>query len=557
MRKRTHEIPRNDRDILGDNTNNNAFDSSAVVANADGSLIERMEYLQTAVGGAAGQLRFQQSESTTVEDNAFQQFSISLIDINSGAITSANINIASIAVEMAKSTGGGAFSAVGITQPTFAKADGRVYTSYQFLDAEWAVGDVYRLTVSDIVVTFGAEFAYVPMMVWSNMVTDIIDIDTVVDSIKVDTGRIQDTALTIGMGSGSLASYIAGNNGGLGSTLPASTSLYDVVKYLANVADGGTVSPTKVLDNSILSIILSKVSGGDISSFDNSTDSLEAISDKVTDVNADLGNFSGQTNLQSLLAVLGVPDVAAKDLYTCLITDRLDNATFGLDAISTDTSKIQDVAVTIGMASGSLASYIAGNNGGLGTALPVSTSLYDTTKNIRNVPIDGTTLPVANTLSDILHKDGSYTYDNTTDSLEAISDKISLIPTTTVDGATQIAVTTVDLNQAASSYDLFTGTTQRVLLESLIIKMPTGAAGGALTSISVQTDDVTAGVIISSADGALANLTSEAELSWTGAMLINVGTKIQLTIDGGAHGSEYITTIIAKYVSVIAGGTLA
>ena len=407
MRKRTHEIPRNDRDILGDNTNNNAFDSSAVVANADGSLIERMEYLQTAVGGAAGQLRFQQSESTTVEDNAFQQFSISLIDINSGAITSVNINIAAISVEMAKSTAGGAFSAVGITQPTFAKADGRVYTSYQFLDAEWAVGDVYRLTVSDIVVTFGAEFAYVPMMVWSNMVTDIIDIDTVVDSIKVDTGRIQDTALTIGMASGSLSSFVAGNNGGLGSTLPASTSL------------------------------------------------------------------------------------------------------------------------------------------------------YDTTKNIRNVAVDGSSLPVPNTLSDILHKDGSYTYDNTTDSLEAISDKISLIPTTTVDGANQIAVTTVDLNQAASSYDLFTGTTQRVLLESLIIKMPTGAAGGALTSISVQTDDVTAGVIISSADGALANLTSEAELSWTGAMLINVGTKIQLTIAGGAHGSEYITTIIAKYVSVIAGGTLA
>ena len=172
-------------------------------------------------------------------------------------------------------------------------------------------------------------------------------------------------------------------------------------------------------------------------------------------------------------------------------------------------------------------------------------------------PVGLAAAPVANTLADTLHKDGNFTYDNTTDSLEAISDKISLIPTTTAVGATQIAVTTVDLNQAASSYDLFTGTTQRVLLESLIIKMPTGAAGGALTSISVQTDDVTAGVIISSADGALANLTSEAELSWTGAMLINVGTKIQLTIAGGAHGSEYITTIIAKYVSVIAGGTLA
>jgi hypothetical protein len=124
-------------------------------------------------------------------------------------------------------------------------------------------------------------------------------------------------------------------------------------------------------------------------------------------------------------------------------------------------------------------------------------------------------------------------------------------------GTSQIAATTEDLNQAEASYDLLTGTTQAVILEGLSVKMPTGAAGGAVTSISIQTDDATPGVIISSALGAVANLTSEAELSWTGLMRINVGTKIQLTIAGGAHGSEYIATVTAKYCSIVAGGTLA
>ena len=124
-------------------------------------------------------------------------------------------------------------------------------------------------------------------------------------------------------------------------------------------------------------------------------------------------------------------------------------------------------------------------------------------------------------------------------------------------GVAQIAATTIDLDQAAASYDLFTGTTQAVVLESLSFKTATGAAGGALTSISIQTDDATPGVIIDSTDGDVANLTSEADLGWTGIMYIAVGTKIRLTIGGGAHGSAYVCQATAKYRAVVAGGNLA
>ena len=124
-------------------------------------------------------------------------------------------------------------------------------------------------------------------------------------------------------------------------------------------------------------------------------------------------------------------------------------------------------------------------------------------------------------------------------------------------GSGTCAAATIDLNQVAASYDLFTGTTEAVVLESLVIRMPAEACGGALTSISIQTDDATPQELINATNGAVANLTSEAQLAWTGAVYIAVGTKIQLSIGGGAHGSEYLCDVVAVYRAVVGGGELA
>ncbi len=48
-----------------------------------------------------------------------------------------------------------------------------------------------------------------------------------------------------------------------------------------------------------------------------------------------VGDFVGLTNFASLLALLGVPDVAGKDLYTVLVTDLLAHGTYGLAALET------------------------------------------------------------------------------------------------------------------------------------------------------------------------------------------------------------------------------
>ena len=125
-------------------------------------------------------------------------------------------------------------------------------------------------------------------------------------------------------------------------------------------------------------------------------------------------------------------------------------------------------------------------------------------------------------------------------------------------GNLQPTATTIDLNQAAATYTLFTGTTQAVKLKSLAIRTPNvSIAAGALTSISIQTDDVTPAVIISAADGAIGNLTEEANLPWTGDLLIPVGTLVQLTIAGGAGGTACVCDVVAESRAVVNGGYLA
>jgi hypothetical protein len=48
------------------------------------------------------------------------------------------------------------------------------------------------------------------------------------------------------------------------------------------------------------------------------------------------GGFLAYVNIAGgLKGVLGIPDVLNKSLYTCLITDRLDNGTYGLSALKT------------------------------------------------------------------------------------------------------------------------------------------------------------------------------------------------------------------------------
>jgi len=150
---------------------------------------------------------------------------------------------------------------------------------------------------------------------------------------------------------------------GSGTPLPSNKSLYDVIAL--DRLDNPTYG---------LNALLTAINNIDFTSVLNA----------VNAVNVDLGDFSAQNNLKSLLQALGIPDVSGKSLYTCLITDRLDSATFGLAALNTDldailanTIQIADGSLPANPVAGSLARFIASGGTSLGTQLPASKSLYD------------------------------------------------------------------------------------------------------------------------------------------------------------------------------------
>jgi hypothetical protein len=140
---------------------------------------------------------------------------------------------------------------------------------------------------------------------------------------------------------------------------------------LAGIKSGTGAYPTGVANDSILAMILSKGAEAAASTYVNSTDSLEMISDK-------LGAFAGTAGASANESLLADMVLLQTDIQT-IITDT---------AAMDDASGMQTLT---------------------GTAAVSTTGI--------------TGAPTAQTLADTLHKDGSFTFDNTTDSLEAIADE--------------------------------------------------------------------------------------------------------------------------------------
>jgi hypothetical protein len=108
--------------------------------------------------------------------------------------------------------------------------------------------------------------------------------------------------------------------------------------------------------------------------------------------------------------------------------------------------------------------------------------------------------------------------------------------------------TTIDLNQAADDYTLFTAGTADIEILHLTIIIPSDlTAEQNLTSISIQSTDDTPVEFISSTDGAVANLTENKYLQYDGGESVEGGKSIQLTIAGGATAAEQICTVFVGY----------
>lgn len=354
-----------------------------------------------------------------------------------------------------------------------------------------------------------------------------------------------------------LVEWIVGQNS-VGSKLPAGVSLADQIGN----PSGGTLTSLATRFGDLARSLDLLIGARWDSSGDIGTDLAQLLTycDILDDATNGLANI--KSLIDSLTTALSTHDTDIKNLLAT-IAGYIDTEIVAIksdtEAIIADTEDIQSILGTpanfkadLSTLETRLSAIRAGYLDQLDFALQEAIAAIPTTtmRGTDNVVLEGPTKEEMDIAHALLATEAKQDIINqNVDDIEALVDS-------KVAGKLQTATTTEDLNQGAATYDLFTGTTQAVRLESLNVKMPTGAAGGALTSISIQTDDATPGVIISVTNGVVANLTSEADLGWIGTLLINVGTKIRLTIAGGAHGSEYLVTVVAKCRAIVSGGYL-
>jgi hypothetical protein len=113
---------------------------------------------------------------------------------------------------------------------------------------------------------------------------------------------------------------------------------------LADIGDASAstlLSLYGILGNPSASMATTILDGIDARANNANLNALLGVADAAgKSINGNIGDFQAQTNLQTLLATLGIPDTAAKPLYTCLVTDRLDHATYGLSALDTELALI-------------------------------------------------------------------------------------------------------------------------------------------------------------------------------------------------------------------------
>ena len=216
-------------------------------------------------------------------------------------------------------------------------------------------------------------------------------------------------------------------------------------------ARGSDAFPSGITNESIWAYLLSASATPAASSYDNETDSLEAISDKVTaigspsDVTGAVPVSPTDKSLQDILSKADGSNNYSKTTDSLeAIRDYIDGAT-ALDGITLDhllkttTTKTLDQDLTVYTADFSVMAHVMSSTA-VGSTFKASTDSLEAiaaaiaaiTDNVATAVPD---TAVARSLQDILNKDDSGGFNDATDSLEAIRDHLD---GTTVLGGIQL-----------------------------------------------------------------------------------------------------------------------
>ena len=113
----------------------------------------------------------------------------------------------------------------------------------------------------------------------------------------------------------------------------------------------------------------------------------------------------------------------------------------------------------------------------------------------------------------------------------------------------------ISLNDEAAAYDVMTATAQDLFVDAVIVHVPDDLhAVTTFTGISVQTNDTTPIVLLSSTAGAKAKLTGNFFHVYRGPVVTEETKKIQLTIVGGTAGTGKVANISVLWRPLVAGG---
>lgn len=350
---------------------------------------------------------------------------------------------------------------------------------------------------------------------------DVVDnfIDTEVSSLVNDMAKLPKSDGTVSFNTTALGSF----NAEVVNVIETDNKLNKLVV----AAEGAGAFPASVVDNSILSLILSKVANGDTSSYSNLTDSLEAASDK-------LGAFSGDGGANQDDSVKASLDLVHTDLDSIIAKSIIASGTFTTDSATVPADTVLGGTKATNYYNGCILLPTAGacayqprriktftTTTGVFTLEPetpftgvpgLSTYII-----LSDVAITGFNTivpasPTAGSLYDILSiAAGGNTFDKSTDSLEAISDKITTVTTTLTAGVPQTAtVTTVDASTTPwtiAAHRLFTVTGVVKIHEIFAIVSETVVEGvGADNTLSIGTsDDVDLMIGVTVGDALVAN----------------------------------------------------
>lgn len=114
----------------------------------------------------------------------------------------------------------------------------------------------------------------------------------------------------------------------------------------------------------------------------------------------------------------------------------------------------------------------------------------------------------------------------------------------------QIKSFTIDLSKAAGTYDLCTANLNDCLVQLDSVAFYCTVAGATFTSVSVQSNQTTPAVLLSSTEGAVANLTAGKNISRNigtagyPALILRSGDKIQYTLIGATGTGTLIMDIV-------------